>query len=122
MDNFVSNKKKYFLLSLIAILLIGNFYFILKSNSLSRQISQKQTEASYKNESTIEFLALFVEKVLKSEKEVDFDTRLALENSVRATGDRELIEQWQKFTNSQTEESAQIEVKNLLGMIASKIK
>lgn len=122
MDNS-ANKKTYLLLGLIiAILLAVNSYFILKLNSSPDLAFEKPSAESSKNEKIISFFGLFVEKVLKSGEEIDFDTRLNLENSVRATGDQDLVAQWQKFTNSKTEESAQIEVKNLLGMIAEKIK
>jgi len=98
------------------------FYFIFKSNSLSVELSEReaQTEISVRNEKVIEFLDLFVEKVLKSDQEIDFDTRLSLENSVRATKDEDLIKQWQKFTNSKTENLAQVEVVNLLSIIVNK--
>ena len=123
MDNNV-NKRKYILIGLVMVLILSNLFFIFRSSSLSTKLAEKeaQTEISNRNEKMIEFMSLFVEKVLKSEKEIDFDTRLSLENSVRATKDQDLINQWQKFTNSKTEEAAQAEVKNLLGLVADKIK
>jgi len=42
--------------------------------------------------------------------------------NVKATEDQDLVAQWQKFTNSKTEVQAQIEVKNLLGILAERIK
>lgn len=123
MDNYFDDKKKkYVLFGLVILLFFGNFYFFFKANSLSKKVFENQTEISGHNEKVVSFFSLFIEKVLKSEQEIDFDTRLSLENSVRATGDKDLISQWQKFTNSQTEEEAQIEVKNLLGLIAEKLK
>lgn len=124
MDNNIVSKKKYILLGLVAVLLIGNIFFIFKSSSLSKKLSvrETQTEVSARNEKIIQFFGLFVDKVLKSDQEIDFDTRLSLENSVRATGDSDLFKQWQNFTNSKTEEGAQVEVKNLLGLIAEKLK
>jgi len=124
MENLGMDKKKYVLFGLITLLIIGNIYFIFKSGSLSAKLSETQAEMtkSSRNEKVVAFMGLFVDKVLKSEKDIDFDTRLALENSVRATGDQELVNQWQKFTNAKTEKEAQVEVKNLLGMIAEKIR
>ncbi len=74
------------------------------------------------NEKVLEVSKLFIEKVLKAETEVDFETRLKLENAVRNLGDQEIMNQWQKFVNSKTEIQAQIEVKNLLEILVNKIK
>jgi hypothetical protein len=74
------------------------------------------------NEKVLEFTNLFIEKVLKAQTEVGFETRLKLENAVRNLNDEEILAQWQKFTESKTEAGAQEEVKNLLQMLVSKIK
>lgn len=68
------------------------------------------------------FTELFVEKVLKTGKEVDFETRLQLENSVRELNNAEILNQWQKFIESKTEADAQIEVRNLLEILIKNIK
>ncbi len=74
-------------------------------------------ESQKTNEKVLDFTKLFIEKVLKAETEVDFETRLKLENAVRNLGDEEILTQWQKFTESKTEAEAQEEVKNLLEML-----
>ncbi len=74
------------------------------------------------NEKVLEFSKLFIKQVFKAETEVDFETRLKLENAVRNLGDQEIMNQWQKFVNSKTEIQAQIEVKNLLEILVNKIK
>lgn len=124
MDNNAMNKKIYLLSGLVVILIAMNFYFILKPTLPKDQIfgGGSGAEVMDKSERVIDFFALFVNKVLKAKGDIDFDTRLNLENSVRATGDDDLVEQWQKFTNSGTEDEAQAEVKNLLGLIAEKMK
>ena len=73
------------------------------------------------NDLNINFLKMFIKQVIKSDKEVDFDTRLKLENSIRSLNDAELLAQWQKFANSNGEEEAQKKVKNLLEMLVDKI-
>ena len=73
------------------------------------------------NDLNINFLKMFIKQVIKSDKEVDFDTRLKLENSIRSLNDAELLEQWQKFVNSPNEVEAQKNVKNLLEMLVDKI-
>lgn len=118
------NKRKISLLIIFIILVLSNAYFIFKSVSLSTEAAKMQNnvQTSEKNSKISEFFVLFVDKVLKSEGEIDFNTRLDLENSVRATKDEELLVSWQNFTDSKTEQDAQKEVKNLLGVIAKKLK
>lgn len=70
----------------------------------------------------MEFAKFFIEKFLKAETGVDFETRLKLENAVRDLKDEEILAQWQKFAESKTEIDAQAEVKNLLEMLIDKIK
>jgi hypothetical protein len=75
-----------------------------------------------KNEKIINFLKLFITKVLKAEGEVDFETRLKLENAVREIQDKEILDQWIKFTESKTEEEAQKNVKDLLEILVNKLQ
>ncbi|MCK4520627.1 hypothetical protein KAT95_02040 [Candidatus Parcubacteria bacterium] len=67
------------------------------------------------------FIKFFIEKVLKAENEVDFETRLKLKNAVRNLSDEEILNQWNKFVESKTENEAQEEAKNLLEMLINKI-
>ena len=69
----------------------------------------------------LDFLKMFIKLVIKSDKEVDFDTRLKLENSVRGLADAEVLALWQKFVNSANETEAQNNVKELLGILVEKI-
>lgn len=76
---------------------------------------------SSRSEKAADFLQLFVNDVLRSDKEVDFETRLSLENAVRAVGDEEILSQWQKFINSKDETEAQANTKDLLAILAKKV-
>ena len=67
------------------------------------------------------FGQLFIEKVLEAQGEVEFETRLELENAVRDLNDEELLNQWKLFVASGDETSAQKEVRNLLKMLMNKI-
>ncbi|MBU4332178.1 hypothetical protein KKD19_05955 [Patescibacteria group bacterium] len=58
--------------------------------------------------------------MLKAETEIDFETRLNLENAVRNLDDEEILSQWNKFVNSGNEIQAQVEVKNLLEALVHK--
>ncbi|MFA4818009.1 MAG: hypothetical protein WC608_04795 [Parcubacteria group bacterium] len=79
-------------------------------------------KAQKANGQVLAFANLFIEKVLQSGKEVDFETRLDLENSVRDLNDKEILAQWQKFTQAKDQAGAQNEVKNLLKLLVQKIK
>lgn len=117
------NKSKIILI-LILILLAGNVFLGVKYFSVVKELRQTQTtlETQKTNEKVLDFTKLFVAKVLKAETEVDFETRLKLENAIRNLGDEEILAQWQKFTESKTEADAQTKVKNLLEILVSKIK
>ena len=72
----------------------------------------------------LDFLKMFIKLVIKSDKEVDFETRLKLENAVRQLkeeyNDSEILLQWQKFVASTNEAEAQKNVKDLLVMLVDK--
>lgn len=120
----MNNSKVLLLGILICILLAGNIFFGMRYVVVQKELRESQAAVSAQNinERTLEFTRLFVEKVLKSDTEVDFDTRLQLENSVRAIGDEEILAQWQRFTETKTEAEAQDEVKNLLGLLMKRIE
>ena len=117
------SKKAVFGL-IILILLLTAFFFVSKYFSLQKELKETKTflETQKINEKTLEFAKFFTKNVLKAEKEVDFETRLKLENAVRNLNDEEILSQWQKFTESQTEIEAQNNVKDLLEMLINKIK
>lgn len=118
------NKKETISIIVILLLLVGNVFFGYKYFALQKELEaiKAALKTQQINEKTLEFAKLFIGKVLKAEREVDFETRLKLENAVRNLGDEEILAQWKKFVASQTEEEAQREVKNLLEMLVNKIK
>ena len=79
-------------------------------------------ETQITNGKVLEFAKMFIDKVLKADKEVDFETRLKLETAVRNLSDEEILVQWQKFTEAKTEIQAQAGVKTLLEILVNKIK
>lgn len=113
-----------FWLILALVLLAGNVYFGMQYSAIQKELRQTQIalETQKTNEKILAFTKLFIEKVLKAETEVDFETRLKLENAVRNLNNEEILAQWNNFVNSKTETEAQKEVKNLLEMLAGKIK
>ena len=76
------------------------------------------------NAKYLDFLKMFIRLVIKSDKEVDFETRWKLENSVRELADEysdpQILLQWQKFVASTNETEAQKNVKDLLAMLVDK--
>jgi|SRR3989344_4642477 len=109
---------------IIAILLLTTIFFMWKYVAVQSELAllRAQVEKPVFNEDMLNFTGLFIEKVLKAEKEVSFEERLNLETVVRGLKDDEILEQWNKFVNSKTEAEAQNAVKNLLGMLVKKIK
>ena len=109
---------------IIIVLAIGDIFFGAKYLQ-ARQNAQKSiivTNASNLNTKILDFTALFIKEVLEANKEVSFETRLSLETKVRDLNDKEILAQWQKFTDSNNEVTAQDNVKKLLEMLVSKIK
>jgi hypothetical protein len=116
--------QKIILTAIIIVLLLGNVFLGLKylADKKEAQKSQAALFIQQTNDKVLSFTSLFIEKVLKADSEVNFETRLELENAVRNLGDQEILAQWQKFTEAQTQDEAQSEVKNLLGLLVEKIK
>ena len=122
-DSRIIKLDKIIIIAIILILLAGNIYFGSRYFSALKELKElKAAMETYKiNEKILTFSSLFITKVLKTENEVDFETRLRLETTVRDLNDEEILTQWKKFTESETEDEAQTEVKNLLEMLVSKI-
>ena len=116
-------KENLIIVILVILLVISNVFWYFSYSKLKIALkTQKAVGPPQFNEKVLNFLSLFIEKVLKAEKEVDFETRLKLENDVREIGDKEILDQWNKFVNSQTETEAQQNVKDLLELLVNKIK
>lgn len=109
---------------LIVVLIIANiawayFYYAQRKELIDLR---QDTKASAINAGVVVFARDFVDTVLRAKAEVDFETRLRLENSVRDLKDKDVLAQWGKFVNSKSEFEAQEEVKNLLGLLMNKIE
>lgn len=117
------SKKIY--IGAIVVLLAGNILFFLQY-SRAKQDAKKIADAvitqKTMNARVRDFAELFIERVLMAETEIDFETRLILENAVRNIGDDEILAQWRGFVESKTESAAQQKVKSLLSLLVKKIK
>ncbi|KKQ68340.1 MAG: hypothetical protein A3F95_03035 [Candidatus Nealsonbacteria bacterium RIFCSPLOWO2_12_FULL_39_31] len=82
--------KPVFLLNSICLvvvlfLLIGNVFFAVKYFGLKKELSQTKIalDAQKTNQKVLDFTKIFIREVLKSETEIDFDTRLKLKTAVK---------------------------------------
>jgi hypothetical protein len=105
------------------LLILGNIgfgvgYFLEKTENKKLQNDLKAQQLNVK---VINFSNLFIEKVLKAKTEVSFEDRLKLENAVRDLEDPAILNLWEKFTESNTQDQAQESVKNLLDALVKKI-
>lgn len=116
--------KKILTSAVIVILIISNVFFIIKFLNSQKELRGAKMSVANVEEGEGKFLAfgqLFIKDVLEAENEIDFETRLKLENAVRDLNDEELLNQWKLFVASQDEASAQKEIRNLLKILMNKI-
>lgn len=120
----MSSKIKTLVILVLLVLVAGVVVGIRKYQQMSEEVAiARQTfETQRFNDKVLEFSKLFIKLVLRAETEINFETRLQLENKVRDLNDPEILAEWQKFTESRTENEAQENVKNLLEMLVNKIK
>lgn len=122
MYEITNNNNKWILglaagIFLLLVLLAGGYF--LKAQEAKQLRAELQTQKT--NGKVASFLDLFIQKVLKTDKEVSFEDRLQLENAVRDINDQEILAKWEQFTNGQTESQIQDGVKALLEVLARKI-
>ncbi len=122
-SSWLANKKGRVVALVLFLLAAGNAYFGTQYVLLAQENKQlhQEVEAKQGKEQAVVFLNLFIEKVLKTDKEVSFEDRLKLENAIRDINDPELLAKWEKFTSGTTEEQIQQGVKDLLEALGKKI-
>ena len=69
-----------------------------------------------------DFISLFVNNMLGTAKDISFDQRLGMENSVRAINNQAIFDQWTKFTNSANSIDAQTNAEALLKLLTDNLK
>lgn len=123
-DNKLINPFKVGAILVIFVLLTGGAFLGTKKfikDQRELQASREALKVQKINEKVLDFTKLFIDQVLRAEKEIDFETRLKLENAARGINDKDILAQWEKFTASKTESEAQEQVKDLLDLLVSKI-
>jgi len=118
----MENKKHIIIIITFVVLIAGNLYFGLRCATAKGELNNARAiiAGRQENNRTLDFLKMFVKEVIKSDTEVDFDTRLKLENAVRELNDKEVLNKWQAFVDSKNEIEAQINVKDLLELLVVK--
>lgn len=119
-------RSKAFWVVIFVVLFGSNILFGLMYFQTAKELEGTKVVLSAQryNAKYLDFLKMFIKLVIKSDKEVDFETRLKLENTVRDLkeqyNDPEILVMWQKFVASTDEATAQKNVKDLLGMLVDK--
>ena len=112
MNSFISTLFKI----LFVISLAGMIYFGVASYRLQRKVDllESQPRLSVDANKSFVFMRDFISNVVGSSSEVDFESRLRLENEVRALNDSEILSQWKAFVASKNEREAQAHVLDIL--------
>ena len=120
----IENNKRAFYIVLVGILLISSVFFAFNYFFTYKELQEIESTGGKTelNNKVIDFASMFIKKVLQAVKEVDFETRLSLENAVRDLKDEEIMSEWQNFVGSKTEAEAQNSVKKLLEILITKIR
>lgn len=118
--NHSSNKTT---LILVLLLLASNIAWGIGYFGQKSALSKAEGELAQitQNKKILAFQKLFIGKVLQADGEVDFDTRVMLQNSVNDTRDEAIIGAWNSFLASKTEIDGQKRVKELLSLLSSKV-
>lgn len=108
----------------ILIFIASIFVFLsLAANVLSAYVFVSQQHAYQQQQKLMKYLVfrnMFTKDVLLSDQEINFNTRMTLETSVRSLNDAEVFNQWQAFTKAQTTDEATMQAKELLELLIEK--
>lgn len=119
-----TNNKRVIVWGAVLLLVLGNVVLLGLYFLQAREIKtlQSQVQVRQVNNKVVNFLDLFIQKVLKSDTEVSFEDRLQLENAVREINDADILLTWEQFTAATTEDEIQQGVKGLLEALVRKIR
>lgn len=117
------SRLRIFLIILVGLLVLTDALAVNAYLSVKKQllVSQAAAKKSDLNAQTLNFTRLFIERVLQAKGEVSFENRLKLENMVRGLNDPAILESWNNFVNSKSEQDAQENVGSLLDLLVRKI-
>jgi len=111
-----------FIVFILAALIFSNIFWSLEYVTQRKRIENLDNKISAikQSKNILIFQKIFVEKVLKANGEVDFDTRVELQNAVNAIADEDITAIWNSLLSSKDEEEGQEKVKALLSLLAEK--
>lgn len=116
-------RTRLFVIIIITLLVASNIYLAvmygliqLESAQVQGQLSDQQT-----NEKALLFAKLFIDNVLLGEDVVSFEDRLKLENSVRDINDQKIFDQWQAFTQAESDKEVQVAAAKLLDLLFDRV-
>jgi len=119
LSKIYSQKLSYFVSLVLLILFILT---LLNNFSLREKIRTLESKNFQTNEKILVFTEKFIDKVVKTNKEVTAEERLELENDLREINDSEIIQSWEKFVLSKNEDEAQKNIRDLLLTLLKKIR
>ena len=105
----------------VIVLIFSSTFFAMqwrRSLKVAYALSTKNTE----NEKIVSFMSLFVDNMLGSGQAVSFEERFKMENVMREMNNKTLQIQWEKFTNSKTQEESQTNAKELFSMLSREFR
>jgi hypothetical protein len=114
----------FWIISSVIVLIAVNSLWWIQYSALKEKYASASASSAVAavNSQVLDFTAMFVDKVLGAKGDIDFDTRLALENGVRNLKDADVLNAWQAFVNSKTEADAQSRARDLLSVLVKKIQ
>jgi hypothetical protein len=120
----LSFSRKFWIISLVLVIIASNAIWAVQYSSLKGKLQESEAKSSAvtRDSGILDFTRMFIDKVIGAKGEIDFDTRLALENSVRNLKDPEILSAWQAFLASKTEAEAQGRVRDLLSVLLRKVR
>lgn len=114
------NRLKVLIIILFTSLVISNVFFAVKYFVVIKEMDAVEQKQQI-NSDVLSFTKLFVDKVLRGNKEVSFEDRLQLENSIRALKDKEAFACWEKFTKATDQTEVQSNFYELFSLLLGKI-
>lgn len=116
------NRTKILLVVTVVLLIISAFLGARYYNVYQESNRMQKLIVNYDLDSRVlVFTDLFISEVLRAEKDIDFETRLKLENAVRELDNENISTAWKNFVDSETEEEAQQNVEALLSLLITEI-
>jgi len=114
------NRLKVLIIILFVSLTVSNIFFAVKYFILIKEIDTIEQKQQI-NSDVLSFTKLFVDKVLRGDKEISFEDRLQLENSIRALKDKQAFDFWDKFTKAKDQTEIQSNFYELFSLLLGKI-